>query len=243
MPVLQQLLQQPVEAAEVAPRDDDDDAAAEPTGNEVLRNLFRDRSPAGIVGGCEAFLGLAVSGFVAFCVVGIVGAAALFNAWTAGYPRLERGLLVALTVAWLPLAVAEWRSVVRYAAGLARAPHPVPVHLALAMLRPGPALPVRVAVALWWLANGAAVVLLARWFAGQLSFHAPTTAERVIQVGVPVLVMFGAAFACNTHLLIALHALTGSERLVRGVWRVRVVLDLALTLLVPAVSLRVLDVT
>lgn len=216
---------------------------AEPTANEILRNLFRDRSPAAILGGCEAFLGLLVSSFFAFCVVIIVSGVALFNAWTAGYPRVERSLLTVLTVAWLPLAIAEWRAVVHYAAGLARVPHPVPVHLALTMLRPDRSLPVRVVVALWWLANGAAVVLLAHWFADQLSFHHPTPAERAIQIGVPILVMLGAAFAVNTHLLIAIHALTRNERLVRSVWRVRVLLDLALTLLVPVVSLRVLDVT
>lgn len=217
-------------------------ADAEPTANEILRNLFRDRSPAALLGGGEAFLGLVVSGFFAFCVVVIVGAVVLYNAWTAGYPRVERNLLLALTLAWLPLAVAEWRSVVHYAAGLARVSHPVPVHLALTMLRPGRSTPVRVAIALWWLANAAAVVLLAHGFAGRFTFHSPTAAERAIQIGVPIVVMLGAAFAVNTHLLIAVHALTRSERLVRGLWRLRVLLDLAIALLAPAVSLRVLDV-
>jgi hypothetical protein len=216
---------------------------AEPTGNEILRNLFRDRSPAALLGGCEAFLGLLVGGFVAFCVVGMFGGVVLFSMWATGYPRADRSVLTLLTVAWVPLLIAEWRSVVHYSAGLARVAHPVPVNLATTMLRPGRSLPVRVAVALWWLVNAAAVLVAAHWFGERVVFFQPEGIELVVQYGVPVVVMLGAAFAANTHLLIAVHALTGSDRLVRGLWRVRVLLDVALALAVPSLGAGVLSAT
>jgi hypothetical protein len=53
----------------------------------------------------------------------------------------------------------------------------------------------------------------------------------------PVVVLFAAALAMNAHLLIGLFALTRSEALVRGVWRWRVLLDLAVAFYVPTVTL------
>lgn len=217
---------------------DSPDAPAEPTGNEVLRNLFRDRSLPGLIGGCEGLLGLIVTTLLALCVI-VVGPVAVFNAWTAGYPRVDRNLLIAVTAALLPLAVLEWRTVVYFARGLADVPHPVPVNLALR--QPDRPLVVRAVVAAWWFAHAVAFILLGHWIANHMTFLGSSAWERALQYVVPLIVMLGAAFAMNTHLLMSLHALTRSERLVRAVWPLRIVVDLTLIFLVPAIRLRLLE--
>jgi hypothetical protein len=140
--------------------------------------------------------------------------------------------LIAVTALWLPLLVLEWITLQFYAAGMARVTHPVPVHLALRQRR-WPWI-VRIPIAAWWILHAVLLFLAAHGFTDRISFFRPTILERSLEVGVPVLFMFGTAFAMNTHLLIGLYALFRSERLIRAVAKVRFLLDVAVTLLVPA---------
>lgn len=213
---------------------------AEPTANDVIRNLLRDRSFGGRVGATEAALGLIAAAFLAFVVI-FAGVGVLASAWTANHPRLDRPLLIALSVLWLPLACLEWWSFRFFADGLALARHPVPVNLAI---RQEPHHPLaRLLVAAWWVAHAVAVVLVTHWFVDHVSFLKPTTGERIIETVVPPLFMFASAFAMNTHLLIAAYALTRSVRVVNAIWKGRIVLDLAVTLLMPVIRLPLLAPT
>ncbi|MGB7156543.1 MAG: hypothetical protein WBD40_00670 [Tepidisphaeraceae bacterium] len=207
---------------------------AEPTVNDIFRNLLAERSFRAIVGALEAAAGLIVTAFFTFGIVGMLGIAVIANAWIANYPRLDRPVLIALTVLWLPLLALEWMTFQFYAGGMARVSHPVPVQLALRQ----PHWPwyARVPVAAWWVAHAALLVLAAHGFTDRISFFRPTFWERALEVGVPVLFMFGSAFAMNTHLLIGLYALSRSERFIRAVAKVRFLLDVAVALLVPAID-------
>ena len=100
---------------------------AEPTINDIVRNLLAERSFRAVVGTLEATAGLAVTGFFTFGVVGMIGIGVIANAWLANYPRLDRSVLIAATVLWLPLVALEWITFRFYAAGMARVSHPVPV--------------------------------------------------------------------------------------------------------------------
>lgn len=210
----------------------------EPTVNDIFRNLLAERSLRAVVGALEAAAGLLVTGFFTFGVVGMIGIGVIANAWLANYPRLDRPVLIALTVLWLPLLALEWITFRFYAGGMAHVSHPVPVQLALRQPRwPWYA---RVPVAAWWIAHAGLLVLAAHGFTDQISFFRPTFWERAIEVALPVLFMFGTAFAMNTHLLIGLYALFRSKRLIRAVAKVRFLLDVAVALLVPALDFGVL---
>ena len=201
---------------------------------DVVGGLVRDRSIPGLMGVVEAGLGLIAMGFFSFVIVLICGLLVLMNAWLYGYPRLEPHTIVLLAMLWAPLALLEWRSLTFFTDGLSGAAHPAPVHVATQLRDRG--ILARVAIALWWLAHAATVVLVAEWMTRQWKFYNPSAAERVMAFALPVLVLFGTAYAMNTHLLIALYALTRSERLVRGVYRLRTVLDLAVVFLLPRLT-------
>jgi hypothetical protein len=206
---------------------------AEPTINDIVRNLLAERSFRAVVGTLEATAGLAVTGFFTFGVVGMIGIGVIANAWLANYPRLDRSVLIAATVLWLPLVALEWITFRFYAAGMARVSHPVPVQLALRQ----PDWPwfARVPIAAWWILHAVLLVLIAHGITDRIWFFRPTLLERAIEVGVPVLFMFGTAFAMNTHLLLGIYALFRSERLIRAIAKVRYLLDVAVTVLVPVI--------
>ncbi len=206
--------------------------------SDLLGNVLRDRSVAGRFGALEATLGVVVMSFLGFVIV-VVGAVVIANAWIANYPRLGDAARVALTACWFPVAYFERRSFLYYLDALSHASHPLPVGVAVRQARRhGLA---RIAATLWWGGHAAAAVVLAHWFVGHVTFANPTAPERAIQLVAPLLVMFGAAFAMNTHLLIAAYALPRSARLVRWIWRARILLDLAVIFLVPTVHANVLN--
>ena len=210
----------------------------EPTVNDIVRNLLAEPSFATLIGTLEAMAGLIVTGFFTFGIVGMLGIGIIANAWLFNYPTLSRPVLIALSVLWLPLACLEWITFQFYAEGMAHVSHPVPVQLAMRQPR-WPWL-AKVPVAAWWLAHAALAVFVAHAFGAQVSFFRPTLWERVLEVGVPVFCMFGAAFAMNTHLLLALYALFRSERLLRAVARVRFLIDMAAALFIPSLDFRIL---
>jgi hypothetical protein len=76
-------------------------------------------------------------------------------------------------------------------------------------------------------------MLVADAFIRQIKTYNPSTVEKVLQIGIPLALLFGTAFAMNTHLLIAVYALTRSERLVRWCYHGRLLLDLAVVVVVP----------
>jgi hypothetical protein len=203
--------------------------------NDVFRGLFRDRSLLGLIGAVEAALGLIAMGFFSFVVIVVGVLLVVLNSWMYGYPKLEPPVLILMAVGWVVVAWLEWRSLLFFCDGLERAPHPVPVHVATRLTDRGPA--ARVLIALWWIAHAGAIVLVAGAFIQQIKTYNPSTVEKVLQIGIPLALLFGTAFAMNTHLLIAVYALTRSERLVRGCYRARILLDLAVVFVVPRLQL------
>jgi hypothetical protein len=199
--------------------------------------LVRDRSVPGMLGALEAGLGLVVMAFFSIMVVGVGGLFTVLNSWLYGYPPLGRAALVSVSLLWVVVAFSEWRSFQFFVDGLTRpprgAPAPAPVRVALGLKVRG--VLARAAVALWWLAHAAASVGLAELLTSEWKFYNPSAAEKGFEVVAPLAVLFGTAFAMNTHLLVALYALTGSERLVRRVYKFRALIDLAVVLLLPAV--------
>ena len=203
--------------------------------DDVFRALFRERSFLGVVGAIEAGLGLIAMAFFSLIVMAAGGLLFILNSWLYEYPRVELPQLVALSIAWVPVAWLEWRSLLFFLDGLAIATHPVPVHVATRL--PARGVAVRMLTALWWLGHAAAVVMFAEAFIHHIKTFNPSTAEKVLQIVIPLAMLFGAAFAMNTHLLIAVFSLTRSERLIRWIYHLRIVLDVAVVLAVPKVRL------
>ena len=203
--------------------------------DDVLRALVRDRSFLGVVGAIEAGFGLVMTAFFSLIVMAVGGLFFVLNSWLYGYPRLETPERVAFTLAWIPVAWLEWRSLTFFFDGLAVAAHPVPVHVATQLTARRPVM--RLLIALWWLAHAAAIVMVAEGFVHHLTPFNPSDVERVLYIVIPLAILFGTAVAMNTHLLIAVFSLTRSERLVRWVYHLRIVLDLAVVLAVPKLKL------
>jgi hypothetical protein len=203
--------------------------------NDVFRGLFRDRSLLGLIGAVEAGLGLVAMGFFSLIVIVVGVLLVVLNSWLYGYPKLDPPLLILMSVGWVVAAWLEWRSLLIFCDGLERAPHPVPVHVATRLTDRGPV--ARVLVALWWSAHAAAIVVVAAAIIQQIKPYNPSIVEKVLQIGIPLALLFGTAFAMNTHLLIAVFALTRSERVVRGCYRARILLDLAVVFVVPRLQL------
>jgi hypothetical protein len=171
----------------------------------------------------EPMLGLGFAAFLAFVIL-VGGAFSLL--YVLLYSRaLSRPLLSLLGVAWAALAVFEWRSVALIAQGLERASTPVPISIALhqpvrtALLRP--------IVCAWWLANAAALVVLAHVLVDGFSLPHPSPRERIFQRATAFTILFASAFASNMYILLAATAVTRSARIVSNVWRWRFVLDIA----------------
>jgi hypothetical protein len=80
----------------------------------------------------------------------------------------------------------------------------------------------------WWLVNAGAAVWAAHEIAARYAFFDPGPIERVLQIAVPVTILFAATVASNTYLLLAVHALTASRRAVERIWRIRIFIDLAI---------------
>jgi hypothetical protein len=194
--------------------------------DDVLGALFRGRSLPGVIGATEALFGLVMMGFFSLIVIVTGALIGVLNAWLYGYPRLEVPSLVLASLLWLPVAWLEWRSLAFFFDGLPGATDPVPVHVATRLKPHGPL--ARVLIAAWWVAHAAAIVAVAEAFIYHLRPFNPSTVERVFYVVIPLAILFGTAFAMNTHLLIAVYSLTGSERLVRRSYHFRIVLDLAI---------------
>jgi hypothetical protein len=203
--------------------------------DDVLGALFRGRSFLGAIGATEALFGLVMMAFFSLVVIVTGALIGVLNAWLYGYPRLELPSLVLASLLWLPVAWLEWRSLVFFFDGLPGAAHPVPVHVATRLKLHRPL--ARVLIAAWWLFHAAAIVAVAEAFVYHLKPFNPDAVERVLYLIIPLAILFGTAFAMNTHLLVAVYALTRSERVVRWVYHFRVVLDLALVLGVPKVRL------
>ena len=203
--------------------------------DDVVRAIFRDRSFLGVLSAAEAGLGLVMMGFFSIMVMVVGGVFVILSAWLYGYPRLTTPTLVLLSLAWLPLGWLEWRSLIFFCDGLAVAPHPVPVHVAKRLTPRGGV--TRVLVALWWLAHAAAVVMVAEGFVHHLKPFNPDTVEKTVYVSISLAILFGTAFAMNTHLLIAVYAITRSDRILRLCYHLRIVLDLTLVLALPKLKL------
>jgi hypothetical protein len=214
----------------------DETTAARPSvayRDDVFRALVRDRSFPGVVGAIEAGFGLVMMAFFSLIVMAVGGLLFVLNSWLYGYPRLETPERVAFTLAWIPVAWLEWRSLTFFFDGLAVAAHPVPVYVATQLTARRPV--TRLLIAVWWFAHAAAIVMVAEGFVHHLKPFNPSDVERVLYIVIPLAILFGTAFAMNTHLLIAVYSLTRSERLVRRVYRLRIVLDLAVVLALPKV--------
>jgi hypothetical protein len=212
-------------------------AGDEPTVNEIVRNLFVDRSLSGRIGAVEASLGLIV------CAAGVIGAMFVSVALSERMGLPLRGRWYAQAPTFLLFGVSmmlEWRSFVLLCPGLARAPHPIPLNIAVRQDIRHVAL--RVPLALWWLAHGVLVVVIADRAVAYVLFKRPTAFEAVVQYSTGGIQLFGAAFAMNTHLLLATYALTRDAGAVRFVWRLRIVWDALVTTLFAGFAQRVIAV-
>ena len=169
-------------------------------------------------------LGLGFAAFMAFLL--IVGGAFTCLYLLLYRPDFSRPLLTGIVVAWAALAVFQWRSVALIAQGLESVPPPVPINIALRQaLRPRL---LRPAVCAWWLANAAALLVLAHYLDVGFRIPYPSPAERVVQRVTTLTLLFAGAYASNLYLLLATTAVTHRERTVTAVWRWRFALDIAL---------------
>ena len=211
------------------PRIPDGDAS------DLFVRLLGDRSPRAIVGTVEAFVGVCTLLGIVFIGLGLFAGVSLLNAWLYHYPRVDRPTLLALTAAWAVAMTLAGRSAGFFLQALGSATTPVPLAIARRWL-PMPTL-ARPIVAVWWLALAVAVMLASHVAAGRVRFVNPTGVERTIAVAVPVVLLYGSAFAVNTNLLIATAALTGSDAAVRLAWRLRLAVDVLLVALFLTVPL------
>src|SRR5688572_14339472 len=171
----------------------------------------------------EAILGLIFASFLGvglFIMVPIV----LLSEGKRLQPRNH----VLVWVAWGIAALVKALSLRFYGGGLEHATHPVPVSIAMRQ-RSWP-LTLRPLAAAWWLANAAAMVALAEWVLGQYVFFTPTIGQTTFRFVCTAGVLFSSALAANTYLLFAVAALFNNRRWVLAVWRVRILLDLAVAI-------------
>jgi hypothetical protein len=74
-----------------------------------------------------------------------------------------------------------------------------------------------------------AIVGAAEWMMRVYGFINPTDAERAIAATVKAVVLFGAAYASTTFLLLAVGAVRGGRGVLERLWRLRIVLDALVT--------------
>jgi hypothetical protein len=193
-----------------------------------LQRHWRQGSLVAVLGAIEALAGWCAAAFFVTTVIGFFGLGVLANAWFYNRPRLETATLIAATIAWPLLLWLSFASLLFYLRAMIQAADPVPVNIAL--LLPRVHLLLRPLFAAWWLMLAAAVVVLAHYLTDTTSFYHPTFWEKLFMHGLPFIALLGASFATNTLLLIAIAAVARRERLLRGVWHFRILIDLAVTM-------------
>lgn len=178
----------------------------------------------------EALLGLVIASFLAFAAM-VGGPTWVAQGAIYQRPRWPVSLTVVASVGVLLVVLCIWRSVAELARGVESDDDPISVHVARRQL--GWRVVLRPFVGLWWALLAAAVVGLTEVLISGYKFLNPTAAEQVIAIFVKTVLMFAAAFACNSFLLCATGALLNSDAAIGWMWRGRILIDLAIALLVP----------
>jgi hypothetical protein len=150
--------------------------------------------------------------------------------------KTDHWKLVGAWVGWGLVAMLAVLSIRFYGIALERAAHPVAVSVAMQQRRwPVPARPL---LSLWWLTNAVAIVLGADWTVRQYVDLGSAPLQEFMRYVLTVGVLFASAFAANTFMLLSVTALSRWHGLVMNLWRVRLVVDLAIAFLVPFLGIR-----
>jgi hypothetical protein len=130
---------------------------------------------------------------------------------------------LAYAAAGLPVAVPAVVSVNFIANAFREMAEPNPGEIALRQRRFGA--PWGWVVAAWWVGQFVACVWIAETWTGMLVMHQPNTQERALTVTLQLALMFGASFAGNLFLLLAVQAAVGSGRLFGAIRSGRYLID------------------
>ncbi len=181
---------------------------------------------AGLV---EAVAGVCLTTFLVVGCVGAGGLCVLLTSWTGQRTRVPVSQRPAWTAAWLVLTAFGVRSAAFLVRSLERGHPPFPVSIADRRL--GTWWPLRPLTAAWWVGLSGGSLVAAHYVVAYLRSTVENPDEVRYRLVVPAAVLFAAAVAANTNLLVAIAAATGRPGAVRVVFRLRLVLDLGVTYL------------
>jgi hypothetical protein len=176
----------------------------------------------------EFIFGLLFAGLL-LVLLAVGGACFVLNAWLYQHPQPSSRDLIAMAVFWLVGTVCEvfaFRRIWIITPGVQSVPAAKSLAMAV-ILRPPPAPLLRPLIALWWLLNAGAIVFMGHWFTRDFALTNPTRAELLFVQGLRLFVIFCASYASNIHIAIAVNSSGASPRAVQGLWRCRILIDLA----------------
>jgi hypothetical protein len=177
----------------------------------------------------EALLGLIFASFV--FVIG--GFGSLLQMLMSRHDTVEER--VWKFSAWGAFVVAAAATLRFYGRGFSDAGHPMAVDLA--MSQPRYPWPLRPFVAAWWLACFAIVPLAGKWTTGQFSLIPGMGLQAWGWKAAALAVLFAAAHAANTYLMLAVATLVRRRPLVRVLWGLRLAVDALVVLALAKVDL------
>lgn len=180
------------------------------------------------VGFAETVAGVCLTAFAVVVCLGMGGLGVIANAWAGERTIVPAEYRLAWSLAWLVLTVFGVRSLAFLGRSVEGATTPVPLSVARRRLAVPAVL--RPVVGLWWVALAAASVGSAHYAAEYIRSLVDNPDEVRYRLLVPIAFLFGGAVAANMNLLVAAAALTGRAGFIRNVYRFRLPIDLAITL-------------
>ena len=152
-------------------------------------------------------------------------------------PRKTAALL---TAGWFVVSAGEWLSLQFYHRSVRRAGSAHPVAVALQQRR----LPVvlRPVISFWWAGNALFLLYFAHHTVSQYGRYNTDAVGHAIRISCEFVMLFGAAHVASLFVLLSVTAVVQKERLVRRLWAMRVLFDLAVAFALSRVPLIDFDV-
>ncbi len=191
--------------------------------------LFRGSGLSSKLADIEAILGLVFTGFVTLGVVMGVSIG-LLQLMIYHRPSPPAWLWYVLAPSGLLTIWLQWKTLRAIGERLEHSPHPRPV--TMAMSQPNYWNVLCPLVGMWWLGQCAMMVLAANALSHSYSFVNATAGMRAFELILQLTILFMGTYAATSSMLFGLAAMWRSETLLTGVWKARLFVDVAITLLV-----------